>query len=92
MFCMLVCQDVELCQAGQGGDGEQIVLVALHVHKLNCDSCDGLMDPVDGPDRICVGRAAWCELLALLSLVESWRAPKMSHTTTTWVMAWNRGL
>ncbi len=67
----LICQDIELCQMGQGGNRELIILVALHMLKMNCDSCDGPMDPADSSDKICMGRAAWCELLVLLSLVES---------------------
>jgi len=71
VLCKLVCQDIELCQAGQGGNGEQVVLVALHVLKMNCDSCDGPMDLVDSSDKICMGRAAWCKLLVVLSLMGS---------------------
>ncbi len=29
-LCKLVGQDIELCQAGQGGNREQVILVSLH--------------------------------------------------------------
>jgi len=67
----LVCQDIELCQVGQGGDREQVILVSLHMLEMNCNACDGVTDLTDSSYNICMGRAACCELLVLLSLVES---------------------
>jgi len=67
VLCKLICQDG---QGGQGGCREQFILVALHILKVNGDSCERAIDPVDSLDKIGMGRDTWDELLNLLSLME----------------------
>jgi len=79
-LCKLVSQDIELCQAGQGGSREQVILVSLYMLEMNGNACDGVMDPTDSLDKICMGAATWCELLVCCAW---WRAPRLSHPTVT---------
>jgi len=70
MLCKLICQDDELDPTWQGGSRVHIILVALHMLEVNGDSHERVTDPVDSPDEIGMGRAAWGKLLDLLSLME----------------------
>ncbi len=61
-LCKLVCQDIELCQVGQGGNREQVILVSLHILEMNCNACDGVMDLTEAQTRL-----EWAELYGVSS-------------------------
>ena len=53
----LICQDIELCQMGQGGNREQIILVSLHMLEMNCK-----MPVMEQQTQwIALTRSAWAE-------------------------------